>query len=303
MPTLPVDARVVSDGEATVIPTSQLVIVRESEVGDGLAEAIAKIRSRPETACSRILVIGPDAEASAAESEADVLSEAAELPVPNLPVNAAQLGRLYEVEALQCAAGRLLPLLECMDRFFDEAGDVIDELETTVSDQPRARILNRLRSLHDVLGWTRAVSLDLAQEARALEAGARSADPRGLVEEAARQAEVFFPGIRVHIAADSISTACRARAAELIEAFFLGFLLVAHRLGGRGLIRVERGVREATLSYRILGVGDAQPIDLPDVVSRFRSLVGDRLGGCVAPDWYGPSGTGLVLQLPVVDIR
>jgi len=291
----PADRPAESSPQSAVIPTGQVVILREADLDCDLATAIEQIRANDETSRSRILVIGADDErGTAAPADADT-----PLPCPRMPMTPAQLGRRREIGALTEVGQRLAALLGCLDLFEDETAAALDELDESIQDQSRARLKNRVGVLRDIRAWAAQVTDDLRAEAQAAATGRRMCDSEELCDEVAGQVRARFPAIRIRRVPSAGHRLCRGRSADLAEAFFLALVLVAHRIGGAGVIQIEITAGEQFLVHRILGLGEPRRIRAPELVERFRELVVDRHGGRIQPDLHGPDGTGLTIELPL----
>src|SRR5688572_23210916 len=219
------DRSAVTEGASPgVIPTSQLVILKESELDCDVATAIQRIRDNEETARHRILVIAPD--------DGRDGTGGPRTHIPTMPTTLAQVARRSECDVLAQANKRVVPLLACLERFLDEARVAWKELDASIEEAPRARLRNQSTSLREILEWAGAVTEDLRREASGTEAGLRTVDTRGLLFEMAGQIETLFPGVRVQLLPGG-SSHCIGRAAELAEAFYLALALTAQRIGGR----------------------------------------------------------------------
>lgn len=274
-----------------VIPTSQVVILKEQDLDCDLATAIRRVRSSAETARARILVVAPD------DAEAHDVGdgEPRELPLPSAPTTLSQVVRCAEQAASARFGARLEPLGACFERFLEEARWALEDIRR----DPRG---DGARVLGEVLDWTGAVAEDLRTEARLAASGFQPTETRELVLEMGRQVEAHFPGLRVSVAPVEGSSTCWARPAELAEAFFLALVLAAHRIGGRGAVIVEIteiGEEAAEVDHRFVGHGEPSEVHAPQVAARLRAIV-HRHDGRISPDRFGPHGTGFSLRLPSV---
>ena len=108
-----------------VIPTSQVVILREDELDCDLATAIQRVRDSADTARSRILVVGPD------EGEDVRVDDAvAERVVPRTPTTIGQVVRRAEEAALRRTGERFDGLVQCLERFLEEARWAVRDLRS-----------------------------------------------------------------------------------------------------------------------------------------------------------------------------
>ena len=278
---------------SALIPNSQVVILREGELDCDLATAIRRVRDNEETSRSRILVIGAEDGGEVSVQDCDVL------PCPSMPMTPAQLGRKREVGALGQVGGRMLALLSCLERFDQESSDALADLDDAIEDQSRARLKGKVAVLREIREWTLEVAADLRTEASAAAEGRRLIDTHELFAEIIGLCEMHFPGVRIHLAAGGERTQCRGRGADLAEAFFLGLVLTAHRIGGAGAVQVEIARRGDHLAHRIYGLGEPRPVAVGALIERFREIVVAGHGGRVLPDAHGPHGTGLTLELPL----
>ncbi len=276
-----------------VIPHGNVVILREAELDTDLTTAIRRVRTSRETQGSRILIIGPD-DAGAGQKDA----QGGPLPVPAMPTSVLQVARIGGEQALRDFARDHRPLLQTLERFFEETRWVLDEIEEAGEEGIRARLKNRVRVTRDILSWIQCVVDDMEAGLFAAETGVVTVELQALMQEAQGHAESFFPGIQISLAAAEQEMTCRGRATALAEAFFLALVLTAHRIGGEGSIAVEPVVEERHLTYRILGLGDPVPVEAAEATARLREIVVERHGGRIQPDALGPFGTGLCLSLP-----
>jgi hypothetical protein len=274
-----------------VIPQNHLVILRESELACDLSTAIQQVRESEETAGSRILIVAPDEEAAAVQ-------EAVTLPTPPLPMTVGQVARCGGQRALRASAERLAPMLGCLMNLVDEMGRAVDDVADAVQDGTKARLASQARTLSDVVEWVRAAGDDLQQDLRGMHEGCEQVDVLEMLRELAGQVESFFPGVRVHIAPVEGEPSCWANAPELCEALFLGLVLTAHRIGGHGALNLEVTEAGKSLQLRMFGLGETHVVSAPEQMARFRELVVTRHGGRIFPDSHGPSGSGLVVELP-----
>lgn len=275
-----------TDGERGVIPTGQVVILKERELDCDVATAIARLRAEPETAHSRILVVAPD---DGPEEDGAVES----LPRPRTPTTVAQAARIAQTAALGEVGRRFELLAACLRRFSLESSDVIRGL-------PGGQVSEPVRQLGEIQSWSDAVLADLEREASAAREGLQPLRSHDLLAEMVRQVEVQYPGVRVQLDTQGAELQCWGRAADVAEALFLATALVALRIGGRGGITVELDATDGLVRHRILGNGEPFELDAPAAVERFRQLV-RRNGGHIAQD--APSegvGAGLVVSLPKV---
>jgi hypothetical protein len=266
-----------------------VVILREGELDTDLATAIQRIREQPDTRRARILVVG-----------AEGLDDGEALPVPALAATAARLGHLRAREALAREAARLTAQLECLDLFVDEADRVARRLAEDVGDEPRARLQREARELGDILDWARAVRLELGREVSALGRGAVPTAVGEPLAEAVAQIRSAFPGLAVRVPDLASSPTVRGSAVDLNEVFFLALLLVAHRVGGRGVLAVGVERQAERVAVVCTGYGEPREVCLPESVARLRALV-DTLDGTLAPGLLGPAGAGIAVGLPRVD--
>ncbi len=277
----------------SVIPQGNVVILREAELDTDLATAIQRVRDKADTRNSRILIIAP--EQSVASHEAP---NGATLPVPDMPTSVLQVSRAGGEQTLAEFADTYRPLLQSVERFFQEAGWVLDEIEEAGEEGVRARLKSRVRVARDIMSWIQCVLDDMNDELCGAAAGLVPVDLQTLMQEAQLQVESFFPGVRISVSAAHQDMTCTGRATALAQACFLTLVLTAHRIGGEGAITVEPGSEDGCLTYRILGLGEPAPVEAPEAMARLRQLVVEQHGGSILPDAMGPFGTGLVLSLP-----
>jgi hypothetical protein len=276
----------------SVIPQGNVVILREADLDTDLATAIEHVRSQPDTRNSRILIIGPEQPTS--HEPAGAVS----LPVPDMPTSVLQVARAGGEQTLTGFASTYRPLLQSVERFFQEAGWVLDEIEEAGEEGVRARLMSRVRVARDIMSWIQCVLDDMNDELSDAASGLVPVDLQTLMQEAQAQVESFFPGVRVSVSAADQEMKCTGRPTALAEACFLTLVLTAHRIGGEGAITVEPGSEDGRLTYRILGLGEPAPVDAAEAMARLRELVVEQHGGSIQPDAMGPFGTGLLLALP-----
>lgn len=277
-----------------MIPSGQVVILKESELDCDLATAIERVRAQEETSRSRILIVAPEN-----ESETRGEGPGPRTPPP-APTTAGQIARRGEEAALRSVGVRLEPLLECLERFFGEFRGILEDLGETVADAARASLAEKVRVLSEVLDWSRAVTTELETETRLARAGYREVDTHDLLVEMSGQVEAYYPGVRVTVQAASGPARVQARAADLAEAFFLALSSCACRIGGRGALTVEIEGGKGRVRVRLLGHGRPHDVQLGEAAARLRQLLVVRHGARILPDRLGPGGTGLTLDLPVV---
>lgn len=277
-----------------MIPTSQVVILKESELDCDLVTAIQRVRSHRETSRSRILIVAPESEEDAE------LDRPGDGTPPPAPTTAGQVARRGEEAALRAVGARLEPLLECLERFFGESRGVLEDLSEAVADAARASLAERVRVLSEILDWSRAVAAELETETRLARGGYREVDVHDLLAEMAGQVEAYYPGVRVTVRAATGTSWVRGRAADLAEAFFLALSSCACRIGARGALTVEIEGGGGRVQVRILGHGQPHEVQLGEAAARLRELLVARHGARILPDRLGPGGTGITLDLPVV---
>jgi hypothetical protein len=276
-----------------VIPSNQVVILRESELDCDLATAIQRVRQDSDTSRSRILIVGTEEPATT-----EVRPEIAGLPIPSLPMSIGQVARSGGESALREGADRLALRLQSLQRFFAEILPGLDDLEEEVVEGSRARLTGRLRVIRDIVDWMQATGRDLEVELDGMAAGFRLVDAEELCQEIQGQVESFFPNLRVNVAAVDQPALCWGRATELAEGFFLAAVLTAHRIGGNGSVNFQFNSVDERLVVRVLGLGEPTQLAAPEPTRRFREIMVTHHRGHVVPDSMGPFGTGLVIELP-----
>ncbi len=281
-----------SPANPAVIPSSNMIILRESELDCDLSTAIQRIRADKTSSGARILVIGPD------QPDQESIDLGAVTLALTVPMTLSQFSRNREAGILEEAGSRLLPLLGCLDRFAAESRSAIDALQEEVADQTRARLQNRIASLSEIQEWAQAVADDLRIEAKSLAEGRCLVDTVEICEEMGRQIEVRFPAVRVLPVRGDLRPRCVGRAADLAEAFYLAMGLVAQRIGGCGRIHLEIHDRDGYVVHRIAGDGEPRKIQAAQCVARFRELVVEMHGGRIQPDLAGEGGAEISLELP-----
>jgi hypothetical protein len=274
-----------------VIPTSQVIVLKEKELDCDLATAIHRIRACEETSHTRILVIAAD------EAETDLEAPATDGALIPVPTTLGQVSRRGQQQAVSALGEELRPLGTCLTRYTGELRAAIDQLVRELPADAASSCGASLRWLEEIAEWTRALAEDLEPRLDRARRGVQLVDTHEVMVEMAGQVEARFPRLRITVAPKPDS-ACVARPADLAEAFFLALVLVAQRIGGQGAIGVEFESAADGLLHRFVGSGEPRRVSAPETVARFRRLVVDQLGGRVLPDVLGASGTGLQLLLP-----
>jgi hypothetical protein len=285
-----------------------LVVAAEEVAADSADRADAAARAEAAALADAAALAEAAALAQAAALAEEVGRAAAAVPkdpaaaaggaaVPRLPTALRQIARRGEAQALSELGKRVRPLVGCLHRFLAEARAAIEAAGASLRAGETAAAGERLRALGDVTSWAEAVAEDLDAEARAASEGFQPVLTRDLVQEVAGQVEARLPRVRVGVAADLDVPPCWGRTADLAEAFFLGLVLVAQRIGERGTVAVELVAERGQVAHRFWGSGEPVPIGSAAVVARFRRLV-ERSGGTLAHDELGPHGTGVTLRLP-----
>lgn len=274
-----------------VIPTGDVVILREDELETDLATAIQRVRDDANTSRSRILIVGPDPVSPEVETTAP-----GELPLPRVPVTATQLGRLRERRVLEDLGARFHRLVESLAMLEGEVASMAAGLGHDAAEAPRAHTQSGVHRIAEALDWTREIIDELGVEADRLEQGMRPCPITELVDEAARQVETFFPGVRVRVGHESVPSVA-ARSAELVEAYFHALVVVAHRIGGVGVVQVTLHVDGPFVVTAFLGLGEPQVVDAQELVARLREIVHAH-GGRIRPTEHGAHGTGVELVWP-----
>lgn len=272
---------------------SAIVILKESDLDCDLATAISRVRSQEATAKSRILVIAP-------EARSEVGTESTPTIPAGIPLSFGQAARRGELVALQPFGRRLLAMLTCLERFFEESRWAIDELEESVADEPRARLLNQVRVLKEIQHWTQEVADDLRTEAKGAAEGFRPLDTAEIWAEAIDQVQSLLPELRVTVSPSEDSTLCWVRAPELAEAFYLALLLTGNRIGSRGAITISAERAEpGWLTWAIRGHGEPGPIQAQDAIARLRRFIVEVHAGRITADSLGSDAAGLEIHLPL----
>ncbi|MCA8958071.1 MAG: hypothetical protein KDC87_18490 [Planctomycetes bacterium] len=275
-----------------MIPSNQVVILRESELDCDLTTAIQRVREAEGTARSRILIVGPDDEGRP-RPESDVL------PIPQLPMSVGQVARSGGLRAMEVVGQELSATVRSLDTLVDELSRALDEVDEVALEGPRARLQSKTRVVRDVMAWIRATTDDLGRRVEGVTQGFRRVDLVDLCQEVHAQVESFFPGLRVNVAAVEGPVPCWGRATDLAEVLFLAMVLTAHRIRARGSVNVQFEEAGDRAIVRLLGLGEPAPVSAPRESRRLRDLVVGVHGGRIRPDSMGPFGTGLVLELPV----
>jgi len=272
-----------------VIATSQVIVLKEQELDCDLATAIQRIRTCEETSQSRILVVAADDEAPEVDASND-------LAVPaTAPTTLGQVARRGGEAALVRIARELQPLEACLHRYLAEMQDAVAQVQGSLSVEQQGHA--GIQALSQALDWTDALASDLSERVRDAAQGFQVVDTHELLIDMASQVEATYPAVRVTVG--PVPGICRrAKPTALAEAFFLGIVLVAQRIGGRGSVTVEVEQTAASLAYRFLGHGEPRRVSAPECVRRFREIVVDLHGGRIHQDDLGSDGTGLVIHLP-----
>ena len=276
-----------------VIPSNQLVILREADLECDLATAIQRVREDEKTSGSRILIVGPDEDAKGR------VDESAALPMPLLPMSIGQVARRGGLKALRGAGQRLAPKLSSLDGLFAEISRSLDDVDEAAREGTLARLHSRIRVAGEILGWLRATADDLQNEVDGMVGGFQAVDVYDLLSEVQGQVESFFPELRVNVAPADGEPTCWGRATDLTEGLFLAIVLTAHRIGGKGAVNVEAQSKGENVVVRILGLGEPAKVRAPQETIRLREIFVGQHRGRIVPDSMGPFGTGVVLELPV----
>ncbi|MCA8942458.1 MAG: HAMP domain-containing histidine kinase [Planctomycetes bacterium] len=274
-----------------MIPTGDVVILREEELETDLATAIQRVRGDANTSRSRILIVGPDQDTTEAETASD-----GALPRPKMPVTATQLGRLRERLVLEEIGQRFHRLVDSLAMLEGEITSMAAGLVHDAAEAPRAHIQSGVQRIAEALDWTREVLDELFVESERLEHGMRACSSADLVDEAARQVETFFPRIRVRAGHDVVPPVV-GRSADFVEAVFQALVVVAHRIGGCGAIHVSERVEDEFVAISLLGIGEPQVVEAQDLVARVREIV-QAHGGRIRPTEHGVHGTGVEIVWP-----
>ncbi len=278
---------------STVIPSGQVVILRENELDCELSTAIQRIRSNEQTSHSRILIVGPETP----ESEQEELSRAR--GVPSMPTSVGQVARSGGVRALETLGEELQVVVESQERFIEEAQMAVREVDDAVQEGTRAQLKNRLCNVTEILDWSRAVHEDIQQRVQAAVGGFQSVDAYDLLRDLQGQVETFFPELRISIPACTGASHCHGRATDLAEGLFLALSLTAQRIGGQGALRVEINQVKDHLQIRLQGVGDPQHLQAAKEMARCREILVQQHGGRILPDNLGKHAAGMLIQLPL----
>lgn len=198
-----------------------------------------------------------------------------------------------EGQVLRRFGERIRALVDCQDRFMTELRSTLAELELAVHEESRARILNQVRVLGEVLDWCAAVQADLGVESARAAAGQQAIDLGELVRTAAQAFAGATAGVTVLGETERPWWGSPERVFELLQT---ALAVVADRSGDAAGLVVELGEREASHDLRIRGTGEPRDLKRPAVAARLRSLA-QELGILLVPDEQGPAGGGLVLRL------
>src|SRR5262249_23624187 len=105
-----------------VIPTSQVIVLKEQELDCDLATAIHRIRSCEETSHTRILVIAAD------DAETEVEGADADDALVPVPTTLGQVSRRGQQQAVVAMGEELQPLGACLTRYTEELRAALDQL-------------------------------------------------------------------------------------------------------------------------------------------------------------------------------
>jgi hypothetical protein len=273
-----------------VIPTNQLVILRESELDCDLTTAIERVREDESTSGSRILIVGP------AESSEPQEVDLEDLPLPRLPMSIGQVARCGGSQALKSTGERLAAKIESLDCLLREANHAIHELEEATQDRVLHGGVDHVRVVRDVISWIQANTEDLQQEIAGLAKGFEVVELGELLRDVQGQAESFFPEIRVN-SAPALGVECWGQASTLTEALFLAIIITAHRISGNGSVNIEAERIGESTAIRIFGLGEPVQVHAAQQMRRLKTIIVDHHQGRIVPDSMGPFGAGLVLEL------
>ena len=140
----------------SVIPHGNVVILREAELDTDLATAIQRVRAKADTRNSRILIIASEQPAAGHEAP-----KGTSLPVPDMPTSVLQVARAGGEQTLTEFANTYRPLLQSVERFFQETGWVLDEIEEAGEEGVRARLKSRVQVARDILSWIQCALDDM----------------------------------------------------------------------------------------------------------------------------------------------
>ena len=278
--------------DARVIPSNQMVILRESDLDCDLATAIQRIRESEDTSKSRILIVGPEDAAQAAPA----LS--APLPMPSLPMSIGQVARAGGQQALTESGRRVAPKLQSLEKLLGELATALDDLEEAAQEGMQARLAGRLKVAREISEWMRSTVEDVHEDVDGMSGGFQSVDLFELVHEIHSQVESFFPDLRINLTPAEGDAHCWGRTTDLSEALFAAMAITSHRISGRGSINIQVVGTPEEARVRMLGLGEPAPVAAAEEMGRIRRILVDEHGGRIVPDALGPGGTGLILALP-----
>ena len=171
-----------------VIPTSQVIVLKEHELDCDLATAIERIRANEDTSHSRILVVAPDDESEEKREEAAVQRA----PV-SVPTTVGQVARRGQEAAVEELGRKLQPLGACLEHYLEEMRAAVRELTERIPDPLPEGCAGPLRVLGEALSWSEALATDLAGQVGDAQRGFLAVDTHALAQDMAAQVEAIFP--------------------------------------------------------------------------------------------------------------
>ena len=273
-----------------VIPSGQMVILRENDLDCDLPTAIQRVRENEDTSGSRILIVAPDEEPPPQDPS---------LPLPRLPMSVGRVARTGGERALMATGERIAGKVDSLGTLLDELGIAVADVEEVAHEGTPARLHSKTRIVRDILDWITANAADLRDQVEGMRSGYERVDLYELVQEVCGQVESFFPHLRVNLSpVEGGEPLCWGRATELMEALFLSTVISAHRIGGRGSINLQVIGTETEARLRILGLGEPVATKAPEEMARIRQILVAEHGGRIVPDALGAGGTGIIIALP-----
>lgn len=282
-----------------------VVILRESEVGGDLADAIARVRADRKTARSQILIIA--AEAGDSRDQPPVAERAAEpgngagVEAQATPFALDHSDATSSSRATARWGARLTHLVDDLEQFLRENQREVDAMAEAISEGTRAQLQHRTQVLSDIVSWTRAVATDLRTVSGAMLRGRLPVDLADLVEEFVAQRDGAMEQVRLAVepalGGDEFGTEVDTDPPAARRLLQHAARLLADRVGATGGVAIsvhaEREAVHVTLRGRgkSLGVGKTRAAQVRHMAERLgvavRGLAVER-----------PDESSLVLSFP-----
>ncbi len=207
---------------------------------------------------------------------------------------------LHELRLLAEIGKPLLLGHEALERWLAEGRVLLEELAGAIEEGGRDAARRELERLRELQGWLRETAAEVLRRARLIAAGHAPQDVAALVRDAAGAFHPACGELRIVLPPLEEHRKVPGQALGMVQAFHVALELLAHRLGGRGEIRIELEEGALLFLVRFQGVPAGEPLAEPpaDLACRLRELVVGLHGGRIFPGSEGPAGASLVLGFP-----